>query len=537
MTSVVPTLDDLLREPELPQELHPLWKTRAAAVLLVLGAFGVVLAGVESPRFDLDRYLVPKALVLHLVALGMLLLGFPSLRAARWGYAEWLFVAFVASSGVSTALATNRWLALSAWGIGVSSLVLLLAAREVAQTHRWQVLAGVVAAAVVGAGFGIAQAYGASWELLAETRPPGGTFGNRNFLAHMSVLAAPPLAMLVARANRPRWLVPALVGLGVVTAAVVLTRSRAAWLGGIGGGVSAAVALLISRGGARPTRRRTVALVAALGVASAAAVFLPNRLQWTSDSPYAETLTRLVESGQGSGRGRLIQYRNSLELAKEAPVWGVGPGNWFVHYPRVTTDGDPAYAGHLSIPTNPWPSSDWVAMLSERGVLGVLLFLVAGGLAAGRALAYARTGSRDEALAGAALVALIVTAFVTGSFDAVLLLAAPSYLVWTATGLLLPEPRRPTEWIPPAPRKRVRAICALIVLMLVADSATHTAAIMMTGTGRSRATLQKAARVYPGEHRLQILLAERGSCPAARQARDLMPHHANVKRMAASCGR
>src|SRR5262245_61256120 len=121
-----PTLDDILRESEPRAETHPLWKTRAAACLIVLGAFGVVLAGVPSPRFALDRYLVPKGLVLHLSALGLLLLGFPSLRSAvRWGYAEWLFVAFVVSSGVSTALATNRWLALAAWGIGVSSLVLL----------------------------------------------------------------------------------------------------------------------------------------------------------------------------------------------------------------------------------------------------------------------------------------------------------------------------------------------------------------------------------------------------------------------------
>jgi hypothetical protein len=73
--------------------------------------------------------------------------------------------------------------------------------------------------------------------------------------------------------------------------------------------------------------------------------------------------------------------------------------------------------------------------------------------------------------------------------------------------------------------------------MLVADAATHTAAIVMTGTGRTRATLQKAARVAPGEHRLQLLLAERGDCPAALHARDLMPFHPNVKRMADRCSR
>jgi hypothetical protein len=168
----------------------------------------------------------------------------------------------------------------------------------------------------------------------------------------------------------------------------------------------------------------------------------------------------------------------------------------------------------------------------------MLLLLIAGASAAGRALAYARDGTREEALAAAALVALLVTAFVTGSFDAVLLLAAPSYLIWTATGLLIPDPRRPVEWIPAAPpRRRVRTVCALIVLVLVADSATHTAAIRMTGSGRNRAALERAARVSPGEHRLQLLLAERGDCPAAMQARDLMPYHPNVKAMAERCSR
>ena len=107
-------------------EVHPLWKTRLAAGVLVLGAFGVVLAGVESPRFDLDRYLVPKALVLHGTALAMLLLGFPSLRAARCGVAEWTLTGLVAAGAVSSLFADNHWLALAGWVIGVYSLVLLL---------------------------------------------------------------------------------------------------------------------------------------------------------------------------------------------------------------------------------------------------------------------------------------------------------------------------------------------------------------------------------------------------------------------------
>jgi hypothetical protein len=59
-------------------------------------------------------------------------------------------------------------------------------------------------------------------------------------------------------------------------------------------------------------------------------------------------------------------------------VFGTGPGNWMVKYPLVTQPGDPSYSGADPIPTNPWPSSDWMATLAERGVIGVLLLLLFG---------------------------------------------------------------------------------------------------------------------------------------------------------------
>jgi hypothetical protein len=249
-------------------------------------------------------------------------------------------------------------------------------------------------------------------------------------------------------------------------------------------------------------------------------------------------LTRLADYRDGSGRGRLIQYRNSLELVRASPLLGVGPGNWFVHYPTVTSDGDPAYAGHLVIPTNPWPSSDWVALLTERGALGVLLLLVAGGLAAGRALASGRTGERDDGYAAAAVVGLLVAGLVTGFFDAVLLLAAPSYLVWTGVGLLSSPPRRPLgrPLIGGKAPGGLRWGGVLVTLALVGLTGTHAVAIGITGDDPRRATLELASRLAPGEHRLHILLAERGRCENARAAARLMPHHGEVARLAKGCG-
>jgi O-antigen ligase len=529
---VVPQPDAEARE-----EVPAAWRVRAAGGLLVAGAFAVVLASVPSVVFDLERYLVPKALALYLTALGLLALGFPSLRAPRWGVSEWLAIAFVVWSAASGAFALNRWLALEAWGIGLSSIVLLLATRELARHHPWPLLAGVLAAAVLGAALGVAQAYGVDWEWLADARPPGATFGNRNFLAHLSVLAVPPLAVTVVGIRRRRWLAPALLGIAILAAAVILTRSRAAWLGGIGGVASAGLTLLLVRRTQRPPRARMTAVLLALALATAAAVFVPNRLDWTTDSPYAETLSRLADYSGGSGRGRLIQYGNSLQLVRENPLLGVGPGNWLVHYPRVTSDGDPSFARHQLIPTNPWPSSDWVAFLTERGLLGALFLLAAGAVGASRAYTRARRGEPEDSLAAAALVGMLAAALIAGTFDAVLLLAAPSYLVWATLGLLLPEPRRAVPWSPASgARKLLRRSTGLLLLIVAAEAASHTAAIAATAQSRNRQTLGRAARLAPGEHRLQLLLAEQGDCRAAARARDLMPHPSRAQELARRCG-
>ena len=55
---------------------------------------------------------------------------------------------------------------------------------------------------------------------------------------------------------------------------------------------------------------------------------LPNRLEWKSDSPYLDSAAGLVNYKEGSGRGRLVQYGNSLRMTVAHPLFGVGPGNW-----------------------------------------------------------------------------------------------------------------------------------------------------------------------------------------------------------------
>src|SRR2546428_6940053 len=210
-------------------------------------------------------------------------------------------------------------------------------------------------------------------------------------MAHLMTIGLPLILWLLLRARRAAGAGIAALALCLLSGAVVLSRSRAAWVG-----LAAALGVMAlgrviagARRGGRPGveaslmprgRVRLAAAAAALGVMLA--LVLPNRLEWRSPSPYRDTLRGVLNYREGSGRGRLVQYRNTLGLLAQDPVFGVGPGNWPVAYPLVTTPGDPSFHSGDAMPTNPWPSSDWVAVLAERGPIGVLLLAAFfGGLA------------------------------------------------------------------------------------------------------------------------------------------------------------
>ena len=510
----------------------------AGAALIVAGAFAVILAWAPSRLFDLERYLVPKALALHVVALGVIALGLVPLRRSAWGRTEVLLAAFVGWSALATVLATNRWLALEGLGISFSAVVVFLTARRLPASLREFVLGGILSAVVVGAALGVAQAYGLEGAWLSDSRPPGGTFGNRNFLGHISAIAAPVLLLVALHARRPRSLVLGLIGLAVLTEAVVLTRSRAAWLGGVAGVACALIGVWVARrwdrAGSDATRtvRRLSAGATVMAGAVGLAVFVPNQLDWVTDTPYAATLGNLADYQEGSGAGRLVQYRTSLSLMPSDPVFGVGPGNWFVHYPRVTKRGDPAYAGGEMIPTNPWPSSDWVALVVERGALGALLLLLAGGSALADAMR--SSDGRNDPRAAGGVAGVLAAALVCGMFDAVLLLAAPSFVVFAGVGVLLAPVEGHGEEASRGGGPRAAALALALVLVLYTSA--HTTAIALTAEGTRTSILARAARWAPGEHRLRLALAQRGRCEDARAAGRLMPYHARVKRLVERCG-
>ena len=522
---------------------------RITLVAIGAGGLATVLAVVPYKAFELDRFFVPKEMWLHATAMVAGVVALARARRLAITRADLLLVSWLGLSVLAALFAGNHWLAERGLAISLSAAVVYWSARQLAAADLGdrlvQVLAGVV---VLGALTALAQAYGLKLEFASLNRAPGGTFGNRNFMAHLSAVGIPLLLYGVAASRS--WLGAGLLsaGLAICAGALVLSRTRAAWLALMIWGVLALV--LASRGPTllvgKAAKRRWEVAFATMLAAMALALLLPNALDWKSDNPYLDSVKGVMNYHDGSGRGRLKQYQHSLTMSVSHPLFGVGPGNWPVVYPRYAPAGDPSLVEDTGMTANPWPSSDWVAALSERGPLAALTLAGVVVLLLGTALRMrfnvdATSAERLAALTGAGV---LVIAVLEGALDAVLLLPAPALVVWAAVGAIVPAGPvvRRIELTKPL-RRALQGLVIVGGLAFVVLSERKIQAMNTYTNGGTTAALDEAARLDPGSYRIQMRAADawlgRGICSKARPhalaARNLFPNAPAPKRLLAQC--
>ncbi|HEX6573651.1 MAG TPA: hypothetical protein VF042_01655, partial [Gemmatimonadaceae bacterium] len=154
---------------------------RAAAIVLCAGVIAVMLAALSFKVFELDRYFVPKELVMNIAAFSSAMILIARGTHERPDIVDALLIVFLLWSMVSGIFATNHWLAQRAIAVSLSSAVVFWTARNTAQGGLQRpLLVAAATATVIAAATSLTQAYGVESEWFTLARAPGGTLGNRN---------------------------------------------------------------------------------------------------------------------------------------------------------------------------------------------------------------------------------------------------------------------------------------------------------------------------------------------------------------------
>ncbi len=237
---------------------------------------------------------------------------------------------------VGAVFSAEPWLAIngSAWRrfglIGQAAVLVfaLLTAAWLSQdrSNVRSLLRAIAFAGGIAAAYGIAQYFGLDPLLPVKAyqtgeegpfmivRPPG-TLGNANYFGPWLLVAVFSCAALVRIETGLwlRWAAIAIAGLGSV--AIVLSGTRAAWLGLAVGGLI----ILIAR---HQSWRLALAVIVAIAVilVTPAGLRLRARLHWSMEDP--------------RGGARLLLWRDSLRMSVARPVIGFGPEAFVTEFPR-----------------------------------------------------------------------------------------------------------------------------------------------------------------------------------------------------------
>src|SRR3954470_15455823 len=198
---------------------------RVALTTVIAGALAVVLLSLPYKSFDLDRFFVPKELALHVTAVITGLIALAKRPRPVLSRVDTFLVGFLVLSVVSALFATNWWLATRALAITGSGLTIFWVARALAGAgYERALVTGLAVAIVAGAMTALLQAYGVEPEYMSLSRAPGGTFGNRNFMAHLSAIGVPIVLLCAIEARRNWGFALGAAGMSFLAAALVLSR-------------------------------------------------------------------------------------------------------------------------------------------------------------------------------------------------------------------------------------------------------------------------------------------------------------------------
>jgi O-antigen ligase len=229
------------------------------------------------------------------------------------------------------------------------------------------------------------------------TAVPRGTMGERNYAGMYYALTIPFLVWFYYRAPLPRWVLP-LISLGLGVLFLLLTKTRAAWLGTLFGAVF--FLLAGTHGSLKEHGTKTKILVACAVVAVLVAILLRPAARVEKSLGYKAGFSSVLKSFTNP-MGRLHMWSEALSVPINR-LAGAGFGN----FPVVATPHSP----EKSVKTLNWEvHNDYLQALVDLGIPGLALFTLTFVLLLRQAWLGRRSGI--VLTAGAAMVSLCVMQF------------------------------------------------------------------------------------------------------------------------------
>lgn len=258
-------------------------------------------------------------------------------------------------------------------GLAFSALLML-------RTPDWQgkisrlAIVAALPALIIGAVQYVQRVIQADTILLSDGRileyAVSGLMGHKNMYSVFLILLLPFTVYGIYRFKKGWGVASVLVTISILLM-VVLLKTRSAWLGILLGGIVALVLLLVFAKSFRFSLfwRKGIAAVMIAG----AFVFTVLMFAGRTADPFSlpGRLYSIFDSQSQHNIHRLNVWKGSLQMAADHPVIGVGPGNWKIKAPL--------YFNHqfTELSALRWarPHNDFLWILAEKGILGMLFYL------------------------------------------------------------------------------------------------------------------------------------------------------------------
>jgi len=334
-----------------------------------------------------DRSLMPRlfALALLLLITGAIVFGGKPMRDLDFSvFRRWIFPLlglFVLTTVISALFATNTRevyfdmvkTVLFAGGLSFSALLMLRTPDWPEKLSKLAVVAAIPTL-FIGAVQYVQRVVLADGILLPDGRiveyAVTGLMAHKNIYSVFLMLLLPFTVFGIYRL-RGKWQVASVGVTSLILLMILLLKTRSAWVG-IAAGVFVALVLLIlfARQFQFPVLWRNWA-----GILLAGGVIGLAVLMWVGKTaePYSfpGRVRSIVDTRSPHNIHRLNVWNGTVQMVKDHPILGVGPGNWKIHAPMYY---DQQFDRLQSIS---WarPHNDFLWVASEKGIVSLMLYL------------------------------------------------------------------------------------------------------------------------------------------------------------------